>query len=55
MVSGSDTGGAFTSAILNSAYVITGKNKGGTCKAGHALTKQKFTNTAPLQIEQNFG
>jgi hypothetical protein len=55
MVSGSTTGGAFASAIMNSAYVITGTNKGATCKAGHALTKQNFTNTAPLQIERNFG
>lgn len=54
-VTGTVTGGAFTSAAVSTTLFPTTTNPGATGRKGHLLTTQNFLNAAPLTLQENFG
>ena len=53
LANGSDTGGAYASGVLSTAFVVTGQTLGG--QKLNQIVGQSIVNTLPLAIKVNFG
>ena len=53
LANGQDSAGAYTGAILNTSWVVTGQTLGG--KKHNQVVGESFVNALPLAIKVNFG